>query len=237
MAPARLASRSLGCADPAAPASFWAALVGGQVVPVSEDFVAVKTDRGWLVANRIAEYRVRDVPASVTWGLLAAWAIHDAEEMATMGGWLDRARPRLRERFPRVPKPVWDRLRVSPAQARVAIGAMGVVIAAASASGARTGGRSPFYQATLLGFGLHAGGHLAQSALTRGYTPGVVTAPIVVAPFSVWAWRRLRAAGVPTDMRGSVAPALLALPLTIGACQALARLLAPTNRDPRRGHG
>ncbi|WP_425569479.1 HXXEE domain-containing protein [Nonomuraea salmonea] len=51
--------------------------------------------------------------------------------------------------------------------------------------------------------------HLAQAALFRGYTPGVVTAPLVVLPYAVWAWRRLRAAGVPTTSKPS---GLLALP-------------------------
>jgi len=163
---------------------------------------------------------------AVTWGLLAAWAVHDAEELATMGGWLDRNRSRLEARFPRVSGRVWDRLRVSPAQAGIAIGAMGVVMAAAAARGARTGGRSPFYQAALMGFGLHAGGHVAQAALVRGYTPGVVTAPLVVAPFSVWAWGRLRAAGVAGDPGPTVVAALALLPVAVAACQALAHRVA-----------
>lgn len=167
------------------------------------------------------------LPAAATWGLLAAWVIHDVEEVATMGGWLDRARPRLRARFPQVPDRVWDQLRVSPAQARIAIGAMGVVMTAAAARGARTGGRSGFYQAALAGFGLHAGAHVAQAVAFRGYTPGVVTAPLVVAPFSLWAWRRLRAAGVPRSGGGAAASATLLLPLAIGACHAVARILAP----------
>jgi Protein of unknown function with HXXEE motif len=171
--------------------------------------------------------RDRGLTATATWGLLAAWAIHDSEELVTMGGWLDRAGPRLRARCPQVPERVWDQLRVSPSQARIAIGAMGAVMAAAAASGARTGGRSRFYQATLVGFGLHAGGHVAQAVVTRGYTPGVVTAPLVAAPFSLWAWRRLRAAGVPRDGHAAVVGAALLLPITAAACHALARILAP----------
>ncbi|MFI6444409.1 HXXEE domain-containing protein [Kitasatospora sp. NPDC050543] len=168
-----------------------------------------------------------NLPASATWGLLAAWAIHDSEEFVTMGGWLDRARPRLRSRFPRVPEYVWEQLRVSPAQARIAVGAMGAVIAAAAVRGARTGGSSRFYQATVVGFGLHAGGHIAQAVATRGYTPGVVTAPLVAAPYSLWVWRRLRAAGVPLDSRAAVTGAAVLLPVAVVTCQAGARVLAP----------
>ncbi|ORV08573.1 HXXEE domain-containing protein [Mycobacterium celatum] len=51
-------------------------------------------------------------------------------------------------------------------------------------------------QATLLGFGVHGVGHLALTAANRGYTPGVVTAPTVVIPFSLWACQSLARAGV-----------------------------------------
>jgi hypothetical protein len=57
MAVARLASISLDCNDPSALAAFWAEMVGGEVVPVTEDFVAVKTERGWLVAVRIPDHQ------------------------------------------------------------------------------------------------------------------------------------------------------------------------------------
>ncbi|MFI7640257.1 HXXEE domain-containing protein [Nonomuraea sp. NPDC049400] len=154
------------------------------------------------------------VPSTVTWGLLVAWAVHDAEELATIAGWARKAR----ERWPWVPE-------VSQGHVNVAIGLMGGVVAGASALGARTGGRSPVFQAALLGFGAHGVVHLGQAAVARGYTPGVVTAPLVVIPFSVWAWRRLRAAGVPvrTGASGWAGPA--AFPLVVGGVHALAHAL------------
>ncbi|WP_433510148.1 HXXEE domain-containing protein [Nonomuraea sp. CA-143628] len=168
------------------------------------------------------------VPATVTWGLLAAWVAHDAEELATMSRWTREHRPELERRYPRVP---WERLEMSQRQVNVAIGLMGGVMAGASAMGARTGGRSPVFQAVLAGFGLHGVGHLAQSALARGYTPGVVTAPVVVIPFTVWAWRRLKASGVPTAGAGSALAGLAALPLVLGGVHALAHALT----RPRTG--
>ncbi|MFL1426511.1 MULTISPECIES: HXXEE domain-containing protein [unclassified Nocardiopsis] len=173
------------------------------------------------------------VPAAATWGLLAAWVVHDLEELAAIPGWSRRARPRLRRELPWVPERVWDRLDVSPAHNATAIGLMGLVVAAAAADGARTGGRSGFYQTVLLGFGLHAVTHVAQSAATRGYTPGVVTAPLVVAPFSLWAWSRLRAAGVPAAPGGGAA-AVAAFPVTLGAVHGLAALLTRGRREKRR---
>ncbi|MFC5826599.1 HXXEE domain-containing protein [Nonomuraea insulae] len=159
------------------------------------------------------------VPAGVAWGLLAAWAVHDAEELATMARWVRAARPRLEERFPGVP---WERLEVSQAHVNVAIGLMGGVMAGAAVAGARTGGRSAVFQAALAGFGAHGVVHLAQAALARGYTPGVVTAPVVVIPYSVWAWRRLRKAGVPAR---SGQAHLVALPLVLAGVHALAHAI------------
>ncbi|MEV0587868.1 HXXEE domain-containing protein [Nonomuraea sp. NPDC050310] len=126
--------------------------------------------------------------AALTWGLLGAWMVHDAEELATMAGWLERHHPELAERYP------W--LNLSQERVNTAIGLMGVVVAAAAADGARTGGRSAFFQAAVAGFGLHGLTHLAQAAVARGYTPGVVTAPLVVLPYSAWAWRRLKRDGL-----------------------------------------
>ncbi|MEW9548869.1 HXXEE domain-containing protein [Nonomuraea sp. NPDC050783] len=167
---------------------------------------------------------------AMTWGLLAAWAVHDAEELVTMARWLRAARPGLEERFPAVP---WRRLEVSQAHVTVAIGLMGGVMAGAAALGARTGGRSAVFRTVLAGFGAHGVGHLAQAAVARGYTPGVVTAPVVVIPFTLWAWRRLRAAGVPLDGGGRTAVAgLAALPVVLGGVHALAHVL--TGRRTRR---
>jgi Glyoxalase-like domain len=52
----------LDCADPAALASFWAELLGGEVAFSSEDFVAVKTDGIWLSAVRVPDYQAPEWP-------------------------------------------------------------------------------------------------------------------------------------------------------------------------------
>jgi hypothetical protein len=56
MALARLASTALDCSDPAALAAFWAELIGGEIAFSSEDFCAVKTDRGWLATVRVPDH-------------------------------------------------------------------------------------------------------------------------------------------------------------------------------------
>lgn len=168
--------------------------------------------------------KAKRLPHAATWGLLGAWALHDLEELVMIPGWSRRARPRLEHALPWVPSRVWDALDVSPAHNATAIGLMGSIVAAAAAEGARTKGRSGFYQTTLIGFGLHSLTHVAQSVATRGYTPGVVTAPLVVAPFSLWAWRRLRLAGVPLA-RSSGSSAFLAFPLALAAVHGLAHVI------------
>jgi len=174
------------------------------------------------------------VSKQVTWGLLAAWAVHDLEELCTLAPSSRRIVARLRVRYPTIPGGVWERLAVSPAHAAVAIGLMGGVMAAAAAAGARSGGRSGFYRAVLAGFGWHAVGHVAMAAAVGGYVPGVVTAPVVVAPFSVWAWRRLRAAGVPAGLGWSSVWGLVLLPVTLGAAHGAAHRLT---RHPGQAGG
>ena len=147
-----------------------------------------------------------------------------------MAGFTVRERARLEAALPWVPPRLWDRVSVSQAHVDASIGIMGLVILAAAADGARMGGRSTLYQTVLAGFGWHAVGHVAQSVATRGYTPGVVTAPLIVAPFSFWAWRRLRAAGVAQPGGASSGRALLLFPLVLGGVHALAALTA------RRSH-
>ncbi|MFB6813790.1 HXXEE domain-containing protein [Streptomyces sp. NPDC056347] len=178
------------------------------------------------------------VSKAVTWGLLAAWAANDLEELATMARWTRTARPVLQERFLWLPGAVLERMEISRRDAGVAIGLMGGLVAAAAADGARTGGRSPFFRAALVGFGVHGGVHMAQSLAYRGYTPGVATAPTVVVPYAVWALRRLRAAGIESGGVRAGAAALALLPVAAGGVHVLARLInRPRGRVTRRRAG
>lgn len=96
-----------------------------------------------------ADMTGRPVSGAVTWGLFAAWAVHDAEELATMARWAATARPRLRKRFPQVPDAVRPQIDLSQREVNTAIGLMAGVVAAASAAGARSGGRSPLCRTVL----------------------------------------------------------------------------------------
>ena len=57
MAVARLGSISLDCSEPAVLAAFWAELIGGEIAFASDEFVAIKTNRGWLSTVRIPNYQ------------------------------------------------------------------------------------------------------------------------------------------------------------------------------------
>jgi hypothetical protein len=98
---------------------------------------------------------------------------------------------------------------MSQGQYEVAFMVMAGLMAAASVAGARTGGRSRWFQWALDAYGLHGVGHLASAVLLRRYTSGSITSPVIVIPFWQWARRALAAEGVPVR---DVKP-LSALPL------------------------
>lgn len=166
---------------------------------------------------------------ALTWGLFAAWLVHDLEEVATM-------RADTRRVLAGVPAAVplpggWREGGLPQRHVEVAVALMGGVVAAAAVHGHRTGGRSGPYQSALLAFGLHGFGHVALSLAARRYTTGVVTSPTVVIPFWLWARHRLREAGVTsTASPGAVAATVPLLWTT----HALAYLLTRRSRG-RRG--
>lgn len=127
---------------------------------------------------------------AATVGLFFSWLAHDLEEFATMPG---RPHPFV-GRLPFLPEDVREE-GLSREQAYVALSLMGALMAAASADGYRTRGRSGFYQSMLFGYGMHTFIHLGSAALARGYTSGSATALPVVLPFWLFARRVLRADG------------------------------------------
>lgn len=144
------------------------------------------------------------VEVAVTFGLLAAWAVHDLEEVAVMPGWARGRVPGSRQRYARgAGAGVAATGGHGRGEFATAVVLMGVVVASAAGDGHRTGGRSGFYQGALNGVGLHALVHLGQAVAVRGYTSGVVTSPLVVTPFTLWPRGRLRRACVlrPTRLR------------------------------------
>ncbi len=176
------------------------------------------------------------VGKSVTLGLFAAWLANDLEEWFTIGPWSRRhARPDWSAA--RWTGLKWLRTGVSDAEVHAGITIIGALVASAAIIGARTGGRSRFFQASLAAFGLHGFGHLALSATFRGYTPGVATSPTVVIPYSAWAWRALGRAGVRRSPARAIVDAAIAailLPLVIAGVYATAGILTRRDTDAVR---
>lgn len=145
----------------------------------------------------------------VALGLFAAWCLNDLEELMTMRSGSRAALRRVPAAVP-VPAAVRDR-GLSQEHVALAIVMMGSLMAAASALGARTRFRDPISRTVLEGFGLHGITHIAASVAARGYTSGVLTAPIVVIPFWVHARRVLRddGAAAPSPAALAAAGALL----------------------------
>ena len=95
-------------------------------------------------------------------------------------------------------------------------------------------GRSPFYQVTLHGYGMHTFSHLATVALVRRYTPGVATALPVVLSFWIVAKRTLRAHGIEVRPHRWVIPAF---PVIAGAMLGGAYLVTAGKSGGRRQEG
>lgn len=129
------------------------------------------------------------VPLSLWVSFLA----NDTEELLTMASTTPGALQRL-PGWVRVPPAMRD---VDQHHVRLAVALMGALYGAAVIDGIATAGRGRLYQDVQLAFGAHGFGHLAASALTRGYTSGVFTSPSVVLPQWWWAQRTLRRHQVP----------------------------------------
>jgi hypothetical protein len=128
---------------------------------------------------------------------------------------------------------VWRRATaIDEREFATAVGGMAAIVAAASVAGHVTGGRSALFQSALNGFGLHGLVHLAQAAAVRGYTPGSVTSPLLVIPFTLWARGRLRRAGVLRPAR----PRDLALGLALAGAATVASHAVARSVLARVGH-
>ena len=126
------------------------------------------------------------------WAGPGVFLLHDTEEVLTVAPWLRAHGAEL----PRVLQPF---LGVTTRQFALAVLFLFLGFLAAAAHGTRRArdGHSPavflFVAGALVGNALT---HLAQAALFGGYTPGVVTALLVVLPYGYLLGERLHASGL-----------------------------------------
>lgn len=148
--------------------------------------------------------------------LFVSWALHDVEEAIMFPAACDELADRTGI----------ERLRMTPPQSWAAVGAMGILIITACADGARRGGESRLYRATVAGLRAHVGTHLLTSLVQRGYTPGVLTALPVMLPGAQLARRKLRSTGAPLYARDYARGAAILLPAAF-LSHAIARAIRP----------
>jgi hypothetical protein len=136
-------------------------------------------------------------PKQLLWAVPLVFAVHDAEEIATVERWSASHAsllPAAARRF--VPMPT---LTFAVSVAVI----LAVLLVASALDAARLHRGKPilwsvFSAATLIANGLT---HPLQALLFRGYTPGVVTAVVVLIPFAVWLYRDGRRRGWLTQRR------------------------------------
>jgi hypothetical protein len=134
---------------------------------------------------------------SVRWIALGplAFLVHDAEELLTFGPWLRRHE----ESLPGIVRTLFGGVSIPQFGAAVAVLLLGYV--AASALGVRSvhRGERPWPYLVVTGaFVGNAVTHVLQSAMFRGYTPGVATAVLVSLPYGWMAARAIAAESVAT---------------------------------------
>lgn len=167
-----------------------------------------------------------------------AFALHDLEEVLAAEGW-GRAGPTLlRRRLPWLPDPVLSRAELTTARTAVAVGilAVGVAIGTAISWRRRDGDLWPL-PALLGAYTVHGGGHVVSAFMLRSYVPGLITVPLVIAPYSVWAWTALHRGGVrrtaTTWWREAAAGAAVAASLAIAGHLLAAVLLGEDRVTPK----
>ncbi|MEY9091635.1 hypothetical protein ABH899_000234 [Paenibacillus sp. RC84] len=154
---------------------------------------------------------------AVVWLFLAAFMIHDFEEIIFVESWMNRNYARLR---PRVPGPgqklFKDMSNVKSSQFAVAVFVEFILFIPVTYLAAERGIWALFIGFNALLF-VHVFTHLGQSLLLRSYTPGVVTAVAVSLPYSVYLFYRLLRDGAATwqDLLTCAPLGLLLLPVVL----------------------
>jgi hypothetical protein len=171
-----------------------------------------------------------DPVISHLWLLPLSWVVHDLEEVLMRDRWMHGREETLRT--------LADRSRLAgrviaihstpTREFVVAVLAVGSLLFAVTAVATQrpTGVWGLLFAVFLGGYFIYAFLHVGQSALLRGYTPGVVTAVAVVVPVSAYLYRLLFQTGI-LDGRLALTTALLGIvvffPVVLGAHR-LARL-------------
>ena len=153
--------------------------------------------------------------ARILWLLPAIFIVHDTEELLTIPGWLALHRldlERMAERNALAASLVHTLATTTP-QVAVGIGFLLIVFVAVTAAASASLRRGPalYIYASLLGIlFLHVHSHIGEGILFRGYSPGVITAILVIIPGALIIYRALFQASLLTP-KSAVISALAGL--------------------------
>ena len=147
------------------------------------------------------------------WLFPAAFIVHDSEEILTLPAWIASHQSVLNRvaQTNRLAAIAVENLPRTTAAVAIAVGAELLVIAMATlAVTRRPRGASLNIYAALLGlFTLHALTHYGQALFFHGYTPGLITAALIIPAFSGHLYRRL--VPDPLSVRAAVMSAAIGL--------------------------
>jgi hypothetical protein len=161
----------------------------------------------------------------VVWVLPLAFAIHDGEEILTMPGWIARNRPvldRIADTGALARRVVENLASTTSAVTSAVLAELAVILLVTFVAQRRPhSGPTMYAYAAMLGvFFLHSLTHVGSAIVLRGYTPGVISAILVIPPASIYVYRRLLSAHLLTWRSAAwsaAAGAALVVPAVIAA--------------------
>jgi hypothetical protein len=165
----------------------------------------------------------------VLWLLPVSWFVHDLEEIATIEGWSRRWEHTGWDDISPVQRRLVGLLTSGRRRFTIAVVIVGCVIVGATVVGVSdpNGTGMVFYTTILGGYFLHAFVHLGQSLVFRGYTPGLVTAVLLVISTSLYVYWRLLVTHL-VDVGTAIATGVLGIvvfvPVVVGATEVAGRL-------------
>ncbi|MNN54138.1 hypothetical protein D3C81_1689330 [compost metagenome] len=155
--------------------------------------------------------------SSLVWLFLVAFVIHDMEEIIWVGPWAKRNRQKAVAAVPaRMRRSLTQMLTINSSQFAVAVLLEFIVFVPFTLMAAEQGRFFIFLSINSLFF-LHVFTHVAQSLYLKMYTPGVVTAVLIVLPYSLVLFDRLLSDNLVTwgEILLSVPGGLLVVPLVM----------------------
>jgi hypothetical protein len=165
----------------------------------------------------------------VLWLLPVSWLIHDLEEIATVDRRSRRWDLRESNDLTSVNRWIVGAVASTRRQFTIAVALVGCVMTGATIAGVvdPNGIGIRIYTTILGGYLFHAFVHVGQSIVFRGYTPGLVTAVLVVIPVSAGLYWRLLSAQL-VDIGIVTTTGLLGLvvfvPTVVGAARLSGRI-------------